>query len=139
MLKSIVMVKNDGAIKDTTASDEKPTVYVPLVWMSSEVNNGWDSKGSASYSFPFDMDYLSQYCNVVTDKVAETLTGEAGRDGNPTPAYEDIIRATPEELAECDFALVFVNLKQPVSVTTPSSRKVAESGDIFQPCETAKR
>lgn len=104
-LKGIVMLKNDGAIAENTSS-EKPTVYVPLVYTAASASTfGATAAGAA---LPVDRKTLSEYYKVVTDTVSETLTGPADADGNPTVAYEDIIRATPAELADCDYALVFV-------------------------------
>lgn len=102
--KTIVMLKNDGAISETT-SDEKPTVYIPLVY--TPATEGFVGQNFSSADLPVSMKYLNKYFNVVTDTVSETLTGPAGMDGNPTLAYEDIIRASAEELANCDMALVF--------------------------------
>lgn len=102
--KTIVMLKNDGAIAEH-ASDDKPTVYVPLVF--TPATEGFVGQNFSSADMPVDIDYLSQYFNVVTDAVSETLTGPADQDGNPTLCYDDIIRASAEELAACDMALVF--------------------------------
>ena len=102
--KTIVMLKNDGAIAEH-ASDDKPTVYVPLVF--TPATEGFVGQNFSSADLPVDMDYLSQYFNVVTDTVSETLTGPADQNGNPTLCYDDIIRASAEELAACDMALVF--------------------------------
>lgn len=108
-LKSIVMLKNDdNTIKaaDGTSGD-KPTVYIPYVYTSKVVSQSKNLPAAAV--LPVDLDVARQYVNVVTDRVSETLTGSPDKDGKATPAYEDIIRATKEELAECDYALVFVN------------------------------
>lgn len=102
--KTIVMLKNDGAIAEH-ASDDKPTVYVPLVF--TPATEGFVGQNFSSADMPVDIDYLSQYFNVVTDTVSETLTGPADQNGNPTLCYDDIIRASAEELAACDMALVF--------------------------------
>lgn len=102
--KTVVMLKNDGAISEST-SDGKPTVYVPLVY--TPATEGFVGQNFYSADLPVSMDILEQYFNVVTDTVSDTLTGPAGEDGNPTLAYADVIRATPEQLAQCDYALVF--------------------------------
>jgi len=102
--KTVVMLKNDGAIQENT-STEKPTVYVPLVY--TPATEGFVGQNFYSVDLPVSMDVLEQYFNVVTDTVSETLTGPAGEDGNPTLAYADVIRATPEQLAQCNYALVF--------------------------------
>jgi len=102
--KTVVMLKNDGAISENT-SDEKPTVYVPLVYTPATI--GFVGQNYYSADLPVSMDILEEYFNVVTDTISETLTGPADESGNPTLAYADVIRATPEQLAECDYALVF--------------------------------
>lgn len=102
--KTIVMLKNDDAISENT-SNGKPTVYVPLVF--TPATEGFVGQNFSSADLPVDIDYLSQYFNVVTDTVSETLTGPADQNGNPTLCYDDIIRASAEELAACDMALVF--------------------------------
>lgn len=101
-LKSVVMLKNDGAISEAVASEEKPTVYIPMVYTPASGSN------PATATLPVDLKTASQYYNVVTDKLSETLTGPADEEGKATIAEEDIIRATREELADCDYALVFV-------------------------------
>ncbi len=102
--QTVVMLKNDGAISENT-SEEKPTVYVPLVYTPATI--GFVGQNYYSADLPVSMDILEQYFNVVTDTISDTLTGPADEEGNPTLAYEDVIRATPEQLAECDYALVF--------------------------------
>lgn len=122
-LKSIVMLKNeDNTIKAADGSNtEKPTVYIPYVYS----DNG--SKSAAT--LPVDLATAREYFTVVTDKVSETLTGPADAEGKPTVAYEDIIRATPEELAGCDYALVFVSSPQNVvdGMTSPGYDRETES------------
>lgn len=103
-VKSIVMLKNDSETIQTVSKIEKPTVYVPMTFTPASV--GFRGSKPAKAELPVDEATLSEYFTVVTDKVSETLTGPAGEDGKPTVAYEDIIRATKEELAECDYAIV---------------------------------
>ena len=102
--KTVVMLKNDGAISENSG-DEKPTVYIPLVY--TPATEGFVGQNFYSADLPVSMDILEQYFNVVTDTVSDTLTGLAGEDGKPTLAYADVIRATPDQLAQCDYALVF--------------------------------
>ncbi len=95
--KTIVMLKNnDNTIKQNT-SDELPTAYVPMVYSAG----GWGS--TAGWSMPIDETVASQYFNIVTDTLGEA-TGENG-------AYtaNDIIRATADQLATCDYALMFMS------------------------------
>ena len=94
--KSIVMLKNDGVLSAANAEAEKPTVYIPMVY----------AMGAAT--LPVDLKVAEQYFNVITDTLADPLTGEPDADGKPTANYEDIIRPTAEELKDCDYALVII-------------------------------
>lgn len=96
--KSIVMLKNEGNVIQQAASEEKPTVYIPLAYTPE----------SSSWSMPISQGTASQYFNIVTDTVGEP-TGEADEDGNPTYTQDDVIRATAEELEACDFAIIFMD------------------------------
>lgn len=100
--QTVVMLKNDGAI--AAAEDKKPRVYVPLVFTPATM--GFVGQNFSSADMPVDLKTLQEYFDVVTDTVGDS-TGAPGEDGEPTLQYTDIVRATPEELADCDFALVF--------------------------------
>lgn len=102
--KTVVMLKNDGVISENTGSD-KPTVYVPLVYTPATI--GFVGQNYYSADLPVEMEILEQYFNVVTDTVSETLTGPADENGEAALVYEDVIRASQEELAARDYALVF--------------------------------
>lgn len=104
---SVVMLKNDGTIKEGGATTEKPTIYIPYVY-----NTGWSiswmggiSDGAPTWTPSMDLDVMGQYFNVVTDKLGDP-TGEADKDGNPTYTKDDLTRATAEEIAACDYILV---------------------------------
>lgn len=94
--KSIVMIKNSDNTIKATEDGEKPTVYIPMQFK----NGAWE--------LPVERSEADKYYNVVTDSVGDP-TGEADKDGNATYTTEDIIRATAEELADCDYAVVIVN------------------------------
>ena len=100
--QTVVMLKNDGAIAQ--AGDEKPRVYVPLVF--TPATEGFVGQNFSSADMPVDLETLEKYFDVVTDTVGDP-TGEPDESGEPTLQYSDIVRATPEELADCDLALVF--------------------------------
>jgi len=103
-LKSIVMLKNsDGIIHKTSVGTEKPKVYIPRIY--SAAIGGW-RRTPASAEPGFDLDKAGEYYNVVTDELADTFTGPADREGNPTLSQNDILRASKEEIAQCDFAIV---------------------------------
>lgn len=122
-VKSIVLLKNDGETVQNAAKIEKPTVYVPMTYSPSSV----DFRGAhpAVAELPVDADTLGKYFTVVTDKLSETLTGPADAEGKPTVAYGDIIRATKEELAACDYALVFAK--------SPANLKVGLTSAGYDP------
>ena len=95
--RSIVMLKNnDNTIKENT-SDALPTAYVPMVYSAG----GWGS--TAGWSLPVNEEVASKYITIVTD----TLTDPTGENGAYTA--DDIIRASKEELAACDYALMFMS------------------------------
>jgi beta-glucosidase len=60
----------------------------------------------------FDPEAAGEYFNVVTDALAKKLTGPADDNGNPTVSPKDIIRASAETIARCDFALVRITSPQ---------------------------
>ena len=89
--KGVVMLKNSGGVICERA--EKPTVYIPL---------------KASGAAPVDLELAAEYFNVVTDTVGEAA-GEASAEGGSGEASGAVVRASAEELAGCDFALVFLS------------------------------
>lgn len=106
-LKSIVMLKNgNNAVKASENAESKPTVYIPMLYTPTE--QGYMYATYASWDLPVDLKTAERYFNVITDTVKEP-TGEPDSEGNPTYTFEDIERASAEQLAECDFALVIVN------------------------------
>lgn len=105
-LKSIVMVKNDNNAIAKSSSNEKPTVYIPMLYTPTV--QGYMFATYASWDLPVDLKTAETYFNVVTDTIGEP-TGEPDENGNPTYTANDIIRASVEQLADCDFALVIVN------------------------------
>lgn len=106
--KTVVMIKNDGAIKKADGTS-KPRVYVPLVYTPGVM--GFVGQNFSSADLPVDEEILSEHFDLVTDTVGDP-TGEPGEDGGATLQYSDIVRATPEELANCDYALVFTRTTQ---------------------------
>lgn len=107
-LKSVVMLKNtNDAIKASTSTD-KPTVYIPMIYKAAQPAF-FGPAVPASWVLPVDIVVASEYFNVITDKVATTPTGPADADGKPTVTVNDIVRATPAELAACTSALVVID------------------------------
>ena len=79
-LKSLIMLKNsDSLIKDNGGS--KPTVYIPM------------KASGDSYALPVDARTAAKYFNIVTDTINGT----------------ELVRATDEQLADVDYAVVFIN------------------------------
>lgn len=110
-LKSMVMVKNTGnLIKDN--GDTKPTVYIPMVY-STGVSNNFSfmlgGKAEPSWDMPIEINQARKYFNVVTDSIAAVLTGEPDENGNPTVGKDDIVRASAEQIAACDFTLAVID------------------------------
>lgn len=106
-IKSIVMLKNsDGMIRKATSESVRPRVYIPRVFVP-EV--GGFRKTPASAMPGFDLEIAGKYYDILTDGLAETYTGPADSEGNPTLSEEDILRASEEEIAKCDFAIVRIS------------------------------
>lgn len=110
-LKSVIMLKNEnGAIAPASESEEKETVYIPLMFtpsisrlMAGEIRVTPASWGEAPLAAA-----AAQYYNVITDTIGEP-TGEPDADGNPTYTADDVIRPSAEELAACSKAIIFIN------------------------------
>ena len=106
-LKSIVMLKNsDGTIHKASTGAQKPRVYIPRVFVAA--TGGW-SRTPASAEPGFNLEIAGEYYDVLTDELADTFTGPADREGNSTLSPDDIIRASKEEIARCDFAIVRIS------------------------------
>jgi beta-glucosidase len=103
--QTVVMLKNNGVIAENWAGD-RPLVYVPLMYNRAVPGNPWMPGTPASAVLPVSLSALNQFFDVITDTVGDP-SGPEDAEGNPTLLFEDIIRATPEELADIDFALVF--------------------------------
>lgn len=113
-VKSVVMLKNtDGMIK--AAGDEKQTVYIPWEYVPATTSRG--KTIAATWQPTVDIQTARQYFNVVTDKIG-TPTGAADEKGKPTYSDQDIIRASAEELATVDFAIIRIQSPQNANPTT---------------------
>ncbi len=103
-LKSVVMLKNhNGIIHEASVEGQRPRVYIPRVFVAA--TGGW-VRTPASAAPGFDLEIAGKYYDVLTDELATTFTGPVDEDGNPTLAPDDIIRASKEDIAQCDFAIV---------------------------------
>ncbi len=106
-IKSIVMLKNsDGMIRKATSESVRPRVYIPRVFVP-EVRGFRRTPASAMPGF--DLEIAGEYYDILTDGLAETYTGPADTEGKPTLTEEDILRASEEEIAKCDFAIVRIS------------------------------
>lgn len=111
-LKSVVMLKNTNEAITSKVDEEKPTVYVPMIYVPHSVSFfGVETK--AEWKLPVEEELLEKYFNVITDTPATTLTGTADEEGNPTVAVEDIVRASSSELSNAEFALAII--KDPIN------------------------
>ena len=108
-LKAMVMLKNNGIIKDNTASDEKLTVYVPASYTAGGMVAGWRgmSYQKASATFGFSVAELEKYFNVITDKIGDP-TGKAP-DDSAEYQLSDITPPSAEELAKVDLIIMPMN------------------------------
>jgi beta-glucosidase len=101
------MLKNNGGlIHKAVEGAEKPRVYIPRVYVAA--TGGW-SRTPASADPGFNLETAGEYYDVLTDELAGTLSGPVDREGNPTLTPNDIIRASKEEIARCDFAIVRIS------------------------------
>ena len=130
-VKGIVMLKNaGGVIKEAADSDELPKVYVPARFTpaaSTYSASGWSSS-SPSIEVPVSTLTLGNYFEVVTDTIADEYTGDADDDGNPTAAEADITRLTADEIADCDYVVVFAE-----APTNASPRNGKDEDDNWIP------
>ena len=102
-VKTIIMLKNEGnVIAQKAEGAEKKTVYIPYVFSAATEGNSSQAGTPASWGPCTDIDVASKYFNVVTDSVGDP-TGPEG-----TYTENDVVRASAEELAGCDLAVVFM-------------------------------
>ena len=108
-LKAMVMLKNDGTIKDNTASEEKLTVYVPASFTAGGMVSSWGGTRyqAASATVGFSVAELEKYFNVLTDTIGDP-TGTTP-DGAAEYQESDIVAPSAEELAKVDLILVPMN------------------------------
>ena len=111
--RSVVMLKNsEDLIK---AAGEKQTVYIPYEYTPSVTSRGGTTPASVGPGM--NVQTAMKYFNVVTDQPGAP-SGPAGDDGKATFMPEDIVRASTEDIATCDFALVRIQSPQNANPTT---------------------
>ncbi|NNK19371.1 MAG: hypothetical protein HKP49_09490, partial [Maribacter sp.] len=127
-IKSIVMLKNsDGIIRKASAESVKPRVYIPRVFVPA---TGGFRRTPASANPGFDLEIAGEYYDLLTDGLAETYTGPADSEGNPTLSEEDILRASEEEIAKCDFAIVRISNPKNGNPTFTESRGMRDTEQL---------
>ena len=100
-VKTIIMLKNEGSVIAPKAEGaEKKTVYIPYIFAPATEGNSSQPGTPAAWEPSTDIAVASKYYNVVTDSVGEP----SGPDGTYTE--NDVIRASAEDLAKCDLAVV---------------------------------
>ncbi len=104
--KSIIMLKNEGSLIAEDCTIE--TVYIPYKFSPATEGNSSAAGTPASWAPAVDLELVEDYFEVVTDTLGEP-SGEPDEDGNPTWTENDIIRASADELADCDAAIVFMS------------------------------
>ncbi len=103
--KTIIMLKNEGNLIAEDCAIE--TVYVPYKFSAATEGNSSMAGTPASWAPAVDLEMVEDYFNVVTDSLGEP-SGEPDEEGNPTWTENDVIRASAEELADCDAAVVYM-------------------------------
>ena len=128
-LKAMVMLKNDGTIKDNTAATEKQTVYVPASFTAGGMVSSWGGTRyqKASASVGLNIAELEKYFNVITDTIGDP-TGTAP-DGTAEHQKSDIVAPTAEELAKVDMILVPMN--GPYTASTTDSNYDAAADEEY--------
>jgi len=112
--KCIVMLKNKDNIISADGLGDKPKAYIPQVLKGG----GMFSTEEARFELGLDEDIANEYFDVVTDTIGEPTGQAAGgfgpnaapADENADPVYQqsDAQRPSDEELAKCDYAILFV-------------------------------
>ena len=110
-VKGIVMLKNAGGVIKKADGSAKPKAYVPMRFTAaSHVAGTMDTApwkdSAATCALPLSKGTLEKYFDVVTDTLADALTGPADDKGNATPAEADLTRLTAADIANCDLVLV---------------------------------
>ena len=138
-VKGIVMLKNHEGVIKAAEGDAKPKVYVPMRYTAPAKSCSgmgaftW-SESAATAELPLPQGTLENYFEVVTDTLAETLTGPADEDGNATPAEADITRLTAADIADCDYVVVCA-----VAPVNASSRRGQGEDGSFIPLSVQYR
>lgn len=109
-VKGIVVLKNHGNVIKKAEGTDKPKVYVPMrftyAYETSGMGGSWSQTGS-SCELPLSSKTLEKYFEIVTDTLAEDLTGPVNEKTQlATPAEADLTRLTAADIADVDYVLV---------------------------------
>ena len=112
--KSIVMLKNAGNVISKDGISGKPKCYIPQKFVSGGMFGGG---APAHFELAIDEDVANELFDVVTDTVGEP-TGVASSgfgpmasaepSGDPVYQASDCVRATPEQIAGCEYAVLLI-------------------------------
>ena len=133
-VKGIVMLKNHGDVIKAASGSDTPKIYMPMTYTPSyETCSGmghisWSTK-SASCELPMSTKTIEKYFDLVTDTLADTLTGPAdATSGEATPAEADLTRATAADIADVDAVVVIAD-----PPTNANSRRGKDKDGNFIP------
>ncbi len=100
--QAVIMLKNsDNVIQP--ADGEMKTVYIPYVFSSGNTGSS-SASGEPGWDPALDIELAGKYFNVVTDTLLDPSGVDA--DGNAVYTESDIARASADELAAVDYAIV---------------------------------
>ena len=124
--RSIVMLKNKGNVISEAGISGKPKCYIPQKFVSGGMFGG----GTAHFELAVDEDVANELFDVVTDTVGEPTGkqmafGPMAAPASDDPVYQasDVVRATPEQIAECQYAVLLI--------ASPSTGAGEPSGGMF--------
>ncbi len=128
LLKGFVMLKNTDDTISSSGIGADAKVYVPVEYSKGGGSFGFMmSDTNASAELPVDEETLAEHFALVTDTVGDP-TGSPTEEGGEAQLQEsDITRATADDLADVDYALIFVD-----SPST-SAASVGNGGSSYAP------
>ena len=110
--KSIVMLKNAGNVISKDGISGKPKCYIPQKFVSGGMFGGG---APAHFELAIDEDVANELFDVVTDTVGEPTGkqmafGPMAAPASDDPVYQasDVVRATPEQIADCEYAVLLI-------------------------------
>ena len=121
--KCVVMLKNEGnVIAERSAA---PKVYVPVKFTPAQAAGATGNAAhGAMMNVPINAAKVADMLAIVTDTIADP-SGAPDENGQPTYQDSDLTRATAADVADCEFAVVFVD-----SPATGDGAVTAEDGTV---------